>query len=125
MKTSHPLFSVLFAITVTWSGMAWAGPNEDLQKGVHQGNATLVEQAIRRGANPNAIVDKIQQQPLLVWAARWGNLKLIQVLLEKGANIEAKDKNGTTALMEAAINNHLKVIKVLVDKGVKLETHNQ
>jgi len=40
----------------------------------------------------------------LIEAAFQGNIKVVRLLLEKGANIEAKDNTGETALIWAAIH---------------------
>ncbi|MCX6992386.1 MAG: ankyrin repeat domain-containing protein [Kiritimatiellaeota bacterium] len=50
-------------------------------------------------------------------AAKQGNLADVQQHLQRGADINAKDKDGYTPLMAAAINGNLDVVKVLVDKG--------
>jgi ankyrin repeat protein len=39
------------------------------------------------------------------------------VLLEKGAEIEAKDKNGQTQLYWASRNGHLEIVQPLLDWG--------
>ena len=46
--------------------------------------------------------------------------KLIKLLLEKGANINIKDKNGYTPLMWACKYNHTEIIELLLDKGAIL-----
>ena len=55
----------------------------------------------------------------LMWAA-WENQnpEVIKVLLEAGANVDARDKWGLTPLMQAARKNqNPEVIKVLLDGG--------
>ena len=46
--------------------------------------------------------------------------KLIKLLLEKGANINIKDKNGYTPLMWSCKYNHTEIIELLLDKGAIL-----
>ena len=55
--------------------------------------------------------------PPLHEAAGRGDTAKVQLLLDKGADINAKDSNGETALMEAADNGHLEVVKQLLAKG--------
>ena len=61
------------------------------------------------------------QQPLVYVtiqeAAEQGNLADVKQHLQKGAAVNAKDKDGYTPLMAAAINGNLDVVKFLVDKG--------
>ena len=49
--------------------------------------------------------------------ARLGDFKAVKFLLEEGADIEAIDNFGRTALMWATSWGHLKIAKFLIDKG--------
>ena len=46
-------------------------------------------------------------------AAEGGNLEVVELLLEKGANVDAKDPGGWTALTYAAWNGSSDVVKLL------------
>lgn len=59
-------------------------------------------------------------QPLIC-AARNGNLELVQALLDAGADKEAVDKKGHTALAAAAMNGKAAVVKALADAGANKE----
>jgi uncharacterized protein len=52
-------------------------------------------------------------------------LEVLQLLLKTGANVNAVDKNGETAMHGAAYRNHPKVVQFLADKGAKIEVWNQ
>jgi ankyrin repeat protein len=68
------------------------------------------------GANPNA-AHSDGQTPLMI-AARTGNPEAVRVLLDKGANINAKDAIAAqTALMFAVTENHPEAVRVLLDRG--------
>jgi ankyrin repeat protein len=45
----------------------------------------------------------------------------VRLLIEKGANIEAKASNGWTALRWASSNGHEAVVKLLLEKGADVE----
>jgi ankyrin repeat protein len=64
-----------------------------------------------------------QNNPLLQAAAQ-GNTAVVQQLLDKGANIESKDKNGYTALILAAVFNNTEVVKLLLARGANIEAKN-
>ena len=61
--------------------------------------------------------------PLIHYAARYStNLAVIQVLLDAGANIHAKDDDGQTPLHYAASGNRNQaLIQVLLDAGLDIE----
>jgi len=45
----------------------------------------------------------------------------VKLLLEKGANIDAKTNQGFTALMVASYKGQAEAVKLLLDKGANLE----
>jgi predicted nucleotide-binding protein len=45
-----------------------------------------------------------------------------RMLLIKGIEIESKDKNGNTPLMNAALRGHVEICKLLLDHGAKIES---
>ena len=57
----------------------------------------------------------------LIQAAANGNTAAVQQLLDKGANIEAKNSVGSTALIMAAFHLKVDVVKLLLDKGASVE----
>jgi hypothetical protein len=50
-------------------------------------------------------------------AARSGDAKLVATLLDKGADVNAKFRYGTTALFKAAERGHTDVVKLLLARG--------
>jgi ankyrin repeat protein len=61
-----------------------------------------------------------QQQQLNdeMWeAVRQGNVALVASLLDKGADVNAKFRYGTTALFKAAERGHTEVVKLLIARG--------
>ena len=57
----------------------------------------------------------------LIQAAKAGDTSAVQQLLDKGANIEARNKDGHTALMNAANQGKTEVVKLLLEKGAQIE----
>lgn len=53
----------------------------------------------------------------LLEAAKSGDEGKVKGLLDKGADINAKDANGFTSLIWAAFMGHAKVVELLLDKG--------
>lgn len=50
-------------------------------------------------------------------AAKEGHTKIVQQLLEGGADLTHTDKDGDTALMYAVYDNRVEVVKVLTQAG--------
>jgi ankyrin repeat protein len=48
----------------------------------------------------------------------------LKILLDHGANIEAKDNGGWTPLMHAARNRGSVTVKILLDHGANIEAKN-
>jgi ankyrin repeat protein len=51
-------------------------------------------------------------------AARMGKTETVEALLAKGADINAKKKNGETALMLAESAGHTEIVRILKQAGV-------
>ncbi len=52
-------------------------------------------------------------------------IEAVQLLLEHGADVNAVDANGETAMHGAAYKNLTKVVQLLADKGAKIEVWNK
>jgi len=52
-------------------------------------------------------------------------LEALQVLLDLGADINAVDNNGETAMHAAAYKNLPQVVRFLASRGAKIETWNR
>jgi ankyrin repeat protein len=61
----------------------------------------------------------------LHFAAEYGHVEVVKILLEKGANIGAQNQNGYTPLHFAAEYGHVEVVKILLEKGANIEAQNQ
>ncbi|RTE68952.1 hypothetical protein BHE90_016671 [Fusarium euwallaceae] len=53
-----------------------------------------------------------------------GSAEVVDVLLEKGADITAVDKNGVTPLIAASAAGHTEVVKLLLEKGADITVAN-
>jgi ankyrin repeat protein len=57
------------------------------------------------------------RETALIWAVRGRNEAIVQLLLEKGADIEAKNKHGKTVLDIAAEHRYEDIVQLLSKKG--------
>lgn len=65
------------------------------------------------------------QDPILIEAARIGDLAGVQQSLAAGASVQATDATGQTALIAAAYSNHLEVASALIAAGADVNVKDQ
>lgn len=58
-------------------------------------------------------------------AAVSGNVNVAKVLIHHGANVHTMDKEGKSALMNAALNGFEALVKLLVKKGVSVKLKSE
>lgn len=62
-----------------------------------------------------------------MYASHYGHYNIVKALLEKRADANHRDANGSTPLMCSAQNGHTRCIEMLVSQGkadIKLKDHN-
>lgn len=91
-----------------------------LHVAVVQGSLPLATLLISRGANIEAPSEDRGARAIHL-AANFGELETLNLLLDVGADIDARDKMGQTPLILAAATENLKVVKVLLDRGADKE----
>ncbi len=85
-----------------------------------KGQLALAERLIARGAD----INKTGWTPLH-YAATGGHLRLIRLLLEHHAYIDAESPNGTTPLMMAAQYGTADAVRLLLEEGADPTLRNQ
>lgn len=84
------------------------------------GDVNAVRTLLERGANPNNRVGS-KEATALILAAQKGHDDIIQLLVSRGAEIDAQNTDGVTAVFMAALNGHLSTIRLLARQGAKLD----
>jgi len=77
----------------------------------------------RKPAHSMSLADQ-SSEAILVAASNGETEVVLKLLVEKGAAIEAKDKNGRTPLICAAINGQKEVVQLLLEKDAAIEATN-
>ena len=54
-----------------------------------------------------------------------GNTKAAQLLIQKGADVNARDKSGMSVLEQAASSNHIELVRLLLAKGANVNTTDE
>lgn len=73
--------------------------------------ASIVFLLLKYGADPNGCEDQLLFSPLH-YAAAHSDLKVIELLLKAGAQLDARDCNGFTAFQTAWFHHNVAFIKV-------------
>ncbi|OUM59376.1 hypothetical protein PIROE2DRAFT_63812 [Piromyces sp. E2] len=92
-----------------------------------QRNEFVLINYIIQNMNETINIDKQDNcgKSALFVACEKGNFKVVQLLIEHGANVNNGNKNGYTPLMEASKNNYLNIVKYLVEKGANPNLTNK
>jgi ankyrin repeat protein len=77
-----------------------------------------VKLLISSGADVNARSTNLQRTPLLIAASYPGSVEVLQLLVDHGADLHAKDRNGIHALGRAALSADVSVVRFLVEHGI-------
>ena len=95
-----------------------------LHIGISQRHCDVVATLLTNGANPN--MKARHGWTALHIAVRGKNIKtgLIMQILQKGADVHASDRSGSTALFLAAESGQEAAVKILLDAGAKADATN-
>lgn len=73
----------------------------------------------------NRLFDALRLGDNLCAAARMGDVKTIQKLLDHGANVNGRDQNGWTALHRASFKGRIEAARALIDNGVDVNGRDE
>ena len=90
----------------------------------HGMDVRLVQLLLSHGANPNARLHSSGDAPLLV-GAPGASAQAIERLLEAGADPNAADRNGRTAVFAAADSGNHDVLELLAGRGARLDARDE
>ncbi len=91
----------------------------NLWKASAAGNLAAIKAALDSGSDLSGLDPQYGIDPL-GWAALNGQTEAVKLLLEKGANIHNRHKDGSTALHGAAFLGRIETVKLLLEKGADI-----
>ena len=95
----------------------------DLWSAARTGDLQAIKHYIEEGGDVNAL-DKGFQLSAMSWSALYGRTEVVQLLIEKGADVNLKNGDGATPLHSAAFLGRVDVAKLLLENGADIKTHN-
>lgn len=106
-------------LQATWITLASADPSRALAlgKNISSPNVKVSRLLLLSGASPDSQVDGVALVNL--FASR-GNVDMLKLLAEFGANVNQADSQGSTALMSACLHGNLDIVELLVKAGAAL-----
>lgn len=111
-------------VLIAWpkTNVEWRSPQDEspLMMASLKGHTELVRKLIARGAD----VNKPGWAPLH-YAATGSHLKIMEILLDEHAFIDAQSPNGTTPLMMAAHYGTAAAVKLLLEAGADTQMKNE
>jgi ankyrin repeat protein len=120
------LFLGYLSLPIFWRG------NQDLYDAIAQGDLTRVQMLLTRGADPNSKSRGFQflrfrtsdrrrffAEPPLIRAIQLQRAEIAAALIASGADVNARDTDGTPALILATRQGQTSVVRLLRDKGAR------
>ena len=100
------------------SSLAVGAAYDDFINAIKNGNSREVAQWLRRGMDANSVDPG--GMPVLLLAARSGNLDVVKALAEGKADLDRLNANGESAMMMAAIAGHKSVVEYLIAREAQV-----
>ena len=123
-------FTIIPAVNVVsyWAMRTTNRPRSQTDDGtlvaaVQKGDRELINQRLALTADLNATDTKFGVTPL-DWAAMRGDLETLQLLIDRGADVNARNKDGSTALHGAAFLGRAGAAELLLEKGADAGARN-
>ena len=97
---------------------------EDVYDFAGDGNVDELIIALNQGNNSTNWYRNLFGNTALNMAAHHGNMNIVEILLDRGIDINSKDDDGSTALDDAAREGHMNVVEILLDRGIDINSKN-
>jgi hypothetical protein len=112
------------ALFASGCGLSRIGETTPLIEAARAGDIPKLEKSLASGANPNQRAGVNDWTPLM-HAIHKGQKESVRVLLQHGADVNARMGNGSTALIEAAGYGYADIVKKLLEAGAKPDVRDR
>jgi ankyrin repeat protein len=112
---------LILAVSIVDSGSAPAADPEDVYAAATLGKLSVVKSWIKEGGSADT---RVGGNTLLMGAVRHRQVKVVQYLIEAGADVNTKNDYGWTPLLTATVKADAVTAKVLIGKGAELDAAN-
>ncbi|MCY4178474.1 MAG: ankyrin repeat domain-containing protein [Endozoicomonadaceae bacterium] len=129
-KTINKLSCSFFLLLLFCYSNVCAANHQDLVEALKTGNEKMIEQLMQ---NENiGINDQIEwtdncyvclMTPLM-WLAKYGHTHIAENFIKKGADVNAKNSDGSTALMFAVVQGHAETVRLLLEHKANINEEN-
>ncbi|XP_049646410.1 fibronectin type 3 and ankyrin repeat domains protein 1 [Suncus etruscus] len=89
------------------------------------GHCHVIEWMIKDGCEVDSVDAGSGWTPLMRVSAVSGNQAVASLLIDAGADVNKRDKDGKTPLMVAVLNNHEELVQLLLDRGADASVKNE
>lgn len=89
---------------------------------VYDGDIDKVKDLLDKGVSPN---QTNECDPILTFASASGEVEIVKLLLDRGADINIRDLEGVTPLIFAAAMGSLECVKILIQRGADINAQDE
>jgi ankyrin repeat protein len=114
------VFLFLVALLIPFNSSQAAGKLDNLRKAINEGDVATVHSILKKGGGVDVRLNENGDTPLLLSAEK-GDLEIAGLLLDRGADIEARNIDGNTPLLNSVHHNHLEMATLLLATGADIE----
>ncbi|MDE0687127.1 MAG: CotH kinase family protein [Candidatus Poribacteria bacterium] len=122
IKKGRSEIAKLFGVDAPLEEVSTFSPQR-LSGAAFAGDVAAMKQALTEGADPNT-KDPRSGNTLLATAALMGHTKIVVLLLEHGADVNARSRDDGTALHAAAFLGRPEIVKLLLEEGADTTLRN-
>jgi len=101
--------------------LASLGARLDLEGAAGIGRLDVVQSFFTEDGRLKPPATEEQMKDGFAWACQFGRTEVVDFLLEKGMQVDAKLRHGETGLHWAAYAGHARIVQLLLDRGAPID----